>query len=264
MSDNLMHFFVNIDAFHALLQRAFQLGLLLQQHLKNKHDKCNHTHHHTLQKGNISEKMTGSLEFIGLLLFMAGVELNPGPRTPDNNKTEIGKGQNDADDTQNISTGNIEEICEGTTPRQTGDNEADGAKNISAENMQEISGESTPSNAPKQTVDLSDDGPHNVINDGGVSQRSEEPVADKGKQSQHEGVGSNLMPLRESELVDFSAYITYDIQGRISVLLGFDLNKVDTLRSKHRENVTGVSIDLLIDWMRCNPQQTNRLVSNNR
>ncbi len=56
--------------------------------------------------------MTGSLEFIGLLLFMAGVELNPGPSTPDNNKTEIGKGQTDTDD----STRNMEEFKEEPTP----------------------------------------------------------------------------------------------------------------------------------------------------
>ncbi len=73
---------------------------------------------------------------------------------------------------------------------------------------------------------------------------------------------SSLMnPLGEPELVEFSDYITYDAQERIALMLGFDLDKVEILRCKHRENVTGVSQDLLIDWMICNPQPTNRMVN---
>ena len=154
----------------------------------------------------------------------------------------------------------LPEISGESTPRQIVDKETDGALNISTENIEEISVETT----PKQTVDLSDDGAQNVMADADVSQRSEEHVADKGQLSQHEAAGSNLMPLRESDLVVFSDYITYDIQERISLMLGFDLNKVEILRCKHRENVTAVGLDLLIDWMRCNPQPTNRLVSHNR
>ncbi len=169
-------------------------------------------------------------------------------------------GDNEADGALNITTENTEEICEGTTPKQTVDNEADGDLNISTENTEEIIEGTT----PKQTGDFSDDGAQNVTTDADVSQRSEEPVADNGQQSQHEAVGSYLMPLRKSELVDFSDFITYDTQERISIMLGFDLNKVETLRCKHRENVTGVNLDLLIDWTIRNPQPTNRLVSNNR
>ncbi len=177
-------------------------------------------------------KMTGSLEFIGLLLFMAGVELNPGPRTPDSNTTEMGKEQTYVDDASNISTRNMEEISEETTPKQTVDNINGGAQNI--------------------------------ITDDDVNHRSEEPATKKSQQSQHERIGSNVIqPLAEPELVEFSDYITHDNQEKIAVMLGFGLNKVETLRGKHRENVTGVSLDLLIDWTRCNPQPTNRMVSNN-
>ncbi len=109
----------------------------------------------------------GCLAFIGLLLFMAGVELNPGPITPGDEKT----------------------------------------------------------------------------------------------QSRHEPVTSFHEPLGEPELVEFADHITPDIQERIAIMLGFDLDKVETLRCKHRQNVTGVSIDLLIEWKICNPQETNRMVS---
>ncbi len=147
---------------------------------------------------------------------------------------------------------------------ETEDNCNDGALSISVENIEEINGESTPSNTPGQTVDISDVGAQNVKTDDEVSQRSEEHVADKGEQTQHKGVESNLMlQLEEPELIDLSDYITYENQERISVMLGFDLNKVETLRCKHRENVTGVNLDLLIDWTIRNPQPTNRMVSSN-
>ncbi len=70
-----------------------------------------------------------------------------------------------------------------------------------------------------------------------------------------------MQPLAEPELAEFAEFIIPENQERIAVMLGSNLDKVEMLRSKHRENVTGVSIDLLIDWMRCNPQPTNRLVS---
>ncbi len=73
-----------------------------------------------------------------------------------------------------------------------------------------------------------------------------------------------MEPLAEPELVEFSEFITYVNQERIAVMLGSNIDKVEILHCKHRENVTGVSIDLLIDWMRRNPQPTNRLVSNNQ
>ncbi len=81
------------------------------------------------------------------------------------------------------------------------------------------------------------------------------------KQSPYEEPGTLVQPLVEAELTEFAEYITYENQERIAVMLGFGLDKVETLRCKHRENVTGVSLDLLVDWMRCNPQQTNRQVS---
>ncbi len=89
------------------------------------------------------------------------------------------------------------------------------------------------------------------------SQLSEEPAAGRFSQSPLE----EMEPLSEADLVEFAEYVTPEHQERMSVMLGSDLDRVETLRCKHRENVTGVSLDLLIDWMTCNPQPTNRLVS---
>ena len=165
------------------------------------------THH----DGRLFLNAIGCVEFIGLLLFMAGVELNPGPITPGEDKTIKTQDKSRFDDTHNIST-------PGTSA---------------------VAFESQSNNATNP------------------SQLSEEPAAKRFRQSLPE----EMEPLREADLVEFAEYITPDHQERMSVMLGFDLNKVETLRCKHRENVTGVSLDLLLDWMTCNPQPTNRLVN---
>ena len=142
---------------------------------------------------------------------MAGVELNPGPITPGDDKTVKTQGQSRPDDTHNIST-------PGTSA---------------------VTYESQSNNATNP------------------SQLSEEPAAERFRHSPLD----KMEPLVEAELTEFAEYITYQTQERMAVMLGFDVNRVETLRCKHREHVTGVSLDLLIDWMRANPQPTNRLVS---
>ncbi len=146
---------------------------------------------------------------------MAGVELNPGPITPADDKTVEKQEQAIPAPARNITEEEVLLLTEETEAKQF------------TEPRQEPSVISTES-------------------------LHEEPAA------------PFLQPLGEPELVEFSEFITYVNQERIAVLLGSNIDKVEMLRSKHRENVTGVSIDLLIDWMRRNPQQTNRLVSINR
>ncbi len=142
---------------------------------------------------------------------MAGVELNPGPITPGDDKTVETQDKSRPDDTPNTSTPG--------TPVITHEPQASCSTN--------------------------------------PSQLSEEPAAKCARQSPLD----EMEPLREADLVEFAEYITPEHQERMSVMLGFDLSKVETLRCKHRENVTGVSQDLLLDWMTCNPQPTNRMVN---
>ncbi len=153
----------------------------------------------------------GCVEFIGQLLFMAGVELNPGPKTPGDDKTVKTQDKSRPDDVHNT-------FSQGT-PVITHETQSSCSAN--------------------------------------PSQLSEEPAAEHFRHSPLE----EMEPLREADLVEFAEYITPENQERMAVMLGFDLNRVETLRCKHREHVTGVSLDLLLDWMTCNPQPTNRMVN---
>ncbi len=98
------------------------------------------------------------------------------------------------------------------------------------------------------------------LNPGPITPGDEKSVE---KQEQAAAAAPFMQPLGELELVEFAEFIIPENQERIAVMLGSNLDKVEILRSKHRENVTAVSLDLLIDWTRRNPQPTNRLVSNN-
>ncbi len=142
---------------------------------------------------------------------MAGVELNPGPITPGDDKTVETQDKSRPDDTPNTSTPG--------TPVITHEPQASCSTN--------------------------------------PSQLSEEPAAKRSRRSPLEEVE----PLSEADLVEFAEYITPEYHERMSIMLGFDVDRVETLRCKHREHVTGVSLDLLIYWMTYNPQPTNRLVS---
>ena len=92
----------------------------------------------------------------------------------------------------------------------------------------------------------------------------QEPSVTSAQSLNEEPAAPLMQPLGESELVEFAEFIIPENQERIAVMLGSNLDKVEMLRSKHRENVTGVTLDLLIDWTIRNPQPTNRLVSNNQ
>ncbi len=94
-----------------------------------------------------------------------------------------------------------------------------------------------------------------------IKSRQEFPARYTQSLHEEEPVASFHEPLGEPEVVELSQYITYDNQERVAIMLGSDLDKVETLRCKHRENVTGVTLDLLIDWMIRNPQPTNRMVN---
>ncbi len=237
----------------------------------------------------------GCLAFIGLLLFMAGVELNPGPITPSDDKTEKQEQpipappQTGVKQEQPIPTPaqtGVKQEQPIPTPHQTGvkqeqpipappqtgvqqDQPIPAPHQTGVKQKQPISAphqtgvkQKQPISAPPQTPSeqevplLTDETepkqyiePRQVTSVLSTQAPHEEPAA-----SFHE-------PLREPELVELAPYITYDKQQRIAVMLGFDLDKVETLRSKHRENVTEISMDLLIDWMICNPQPTNRMVN---
>ncbi len=200
------------------------------QHKKYNENPSSRNMHQTIPDGSIWIKVIGCVVFMGLLLFMAGVELNPGPVTPVDDKTKV--------------------VHEGLNP---GD-----AQNITPGNMPEISAAIEPTSA----LESDEEGAHYISNESHFRQRSDEHVAGKGRQSKQEDTKDTFMqPLIEAELVEFADYIPYDNQERLAIMLGFDLNKVEILRGKHRENVTGVSLDLLLDWMKCNPQPTNRQVS---
>ncbi len=66
---------------------------------------------------------------------------------------------------------------------------------------------------------------------------SEETAAKRFRQSPLE----EMEPLGVTDLEEFAEFITPENQERMAVMLGFDLDKVEMLRCKHRENVTGVS-----------------------
>ncbi len=198
----------------------------------------------------IDQKVTGCVEFIGILLFMAGIELNPGPNTQDD------------DSTQSIlpSSGNVFTIY-GSSLRFNTLQEAIAslqiARRIQSEqesSMPMLENATTDQKIPK----IPDNGTQQIEN------VENSTVARKSTDETNASIAGSpsIHPLGEAVLVDFAEYITYDNQERIAVMLGFDLDKVDTLRSKHRENVTGVSLDLLLEWMTANSQPTNRYVSN--
>ena len=185
---------------------------------------------------------------------MAGVELNPGPITPGDEKTvekqeqaipvpaknttEEEKPKSSVTYTQTLNPGPITPGNEKTVEKQDQCSPGD-AQTTSTEETPCVTQINYPTN---------------------LSQLTEEPAAKRLKQSHFD----EMQPLGEAELVQFAEYIIPEIQERMAVLLGFDLDKVETLRCKHRENVTGVSLDLLIDWTIRNPQPTNRVVSNNK
>ncbi len=172
-------------------------------------------------------KLIGCVIFIGLLLFMAGVELNPGPVY------------------ENIRRGIVQDDQMKLSPQP---------------NPQILHGDIIGTHSRQA---FSNDNPVFEKDDS----ETEYPYISVLQISNQTVSSPNTVPLppvalREKHLVEFAEYITYDNQERIAIMLGFDLDRVEVLRCKHRENVTGVSLDLLLDWMKCNPQRNNRSVSN--
>ncbi len=204
---------------------------------------------------------------------MAGVELNPGPITPGDEKTVEKQEQVIPAPAQNTPETEIPLVTEETEPKHNIEERQEYSvickqtlhpgpinpgeeKTIKGKRKQQD--QCSPDNT--QTTSTAETSYVTQINyPTNPSQITEEPAAKRFKQSHFE----EIQPLREAELVQFAEYITPEIQERMAVMLGFELDKVETLRCKHRENVTGVSLDLLIDWTIRNPQPTNRLVSNN-
>ncbi len=229
-------------------------------------------------------KDIGCVKFISKLLFMGGIELNPGPNTQDPDDTQLNL----------LSWGNVFTIPGSPTQFNTLQ-EAIAMLKIAKPTCEPISVtlEETLTHSPT-SQDISDDTGHqgntvpnieyttcelpnleiicgqkqeNVhVDTTNVTKLSSD--ACDGLQLQSESKASpitgksQMLPLKEQELVEFSEYIRYESQERIAVMLGADLDRVETLRGKHRENVIGVSLDLLLDWMIINPQPTNRYVSN--
>ncbi len=180
-------------------------------------------------------KTTGCVIFIGLLLFMAGVELNPGPGYYLRSKRK-----------KAATPDQIES-------KRSHDHGASGNETEADTNFKRMK---FSKNADEQNERINQD--FKEAGNTGRGQSSERDPLSSGCATTE---SSTIQPLEEQELVEFAEYISYEYQERIAVMLGFDLNKVDTLRCKHREHITGVTLDLLIDWLRCNPQKSNRCVS---
>ena len=164
----------------------------------------------TYQDGCLLFKVTGCLVFIGLLLFMAGVELNPGPITPGDDKT-VGK-------------------------------EEPSNKNSMSE---EDTHETQAKYAEYETIKAS--------------------TSDIHEHSSHKEL--SMKPLGEAELREFAKYIPEENQEDIAFMLRVKPKKVNTLsklmlRLKLKKVKTGVILDLLLEWMKSNPQPTNREVNN--
>ncbi len=204
---------------------------------------------------------------------MAGVELNPGPITPGDEKSVEKQEQPIPAPSQTLSGDKTVVKQEKPIP--------DPAQNhwslqlryfmffitmvyhffVNLFNYEKTGVKQKPIHASAQTP--SEQGVSLVTEETEAKQYSEarqEPSVTSA-QSPQELAAPFMQPLGEPELVEFAEFITPENQERIAVMLGSNLDKVEMLRCKHRENVTAVSVDLLIDWMRCNPQPTNRLVS---
>ncbi len=185
---------------------------------------------------------------------MAGVELNPGPITPEREKPQLFKEKSKKNVPREKLDVLVDRMKGAAQPAQPNDKTGAKAKQSTCHDNPAFvnDGDTT------DIVLTGADSPNNQTC--GAIEMIE--AAEYTTSDSQENIELPLLPLREKHLVEFSEYISYENQERIAVLLGFDLDKVDTLRCKHRENVTGVSLDLLLDWMRCNPQPTNRMVSN--
>ncbi len=182
----------------------------------------------TYQDGCLLFKVTGCLVFIGLLLFMAGVELNPGPITPADDKTD-GKQE------QPIPA---QTMSDDRTYRKE---EPSNKNSMNEEDTQETQAKY----AEYETTIGS--------------------AADIHEHSSNKEL--SMKPLVEAELRELAKYIPQENQEEIALMLRVKLKKVNTLsklmlRLKLKKVKTGVILDLLLEWMKSNPQPTNRMVNN--
>ena len=68
-------------------------------------------------------------------------------------------------------------------------------------------------------------------------------------------------PITDFELAKIGDVVPPECQDRLAIMLGEDATKVAILRSANREDVAGVTRDLLRSWKEKNPHQGNRMVS---
>ncbi len=90
------------------------------------------------------------------------------------------------------------------------------------------------------------------------------PTSDIHEHSSHKEL--SMKPLGEAELREFAKYIPEENQEDIAFMLRVKPKKVNTLsklmlRLKLKKVKTGVILDLLLEWMKSNPQPTNRMVN---